>query len=90
VLQITHARTWRIDLGKSWVSGPDSVPRDIGRLLAPLILFPLQNWLVWYSKYYGALSVVMALFLWLLLAASILVIAAALSPALAERRHYRR
>jgi membrane protein len=47
----------------------------------------LVNWLKWYSKYYGGLGVVMALFFWLLIAASILVVAAALSPVLAERRN---
>ncbi len=48
--------------------------------------FVLVNWLVWYGKYYGGLGVVMALFFWILLAASIMIVAAALSPALAERR----
>ena len=56
------------------------------RLLSHLLLV---NWLVWYSKYYGGLGVVMALFFWIVLAASVMVIAAALSPALAERRDLR-
>jgi len=51
--------------------------------------FLLVNWLVWYSKYYGGFGVVMALFFWLTLAATILVVAAALSPPLAERRQLR-
>jgi membrane protein len=53
------------------------------RVLSYLLLV---NWLVWYSKYYGGLGVVMALFFWLMIAATILVVAAGLSPALAERR----
>jgi membrane protein len=57
--------------------------------LRVLSYFVLVNWLVWYAKYYGGLGVVMALFFWLLLAASIMIIAAALSPALAERRDLR-
>jgi uncharacterized BrkB/YihY/UPF0761 family membrane protein len=43
-------------------------------------------WLEWYSRYYGGLGIVMALFFWLMIAATILIVAAALSPALAERR----
>ena len=48
--------------------------------------FLLSNWLVWYSKYFGGFGVVMALYFWLLIAATILVVSAALSPAMAERR----
>ena len=44
------------------------------------------HWLEWYSKYYGGLGIVMALFFWLMIASTILIVAAALSPALAERR----
>jgi hypothetical protein len=32
----------------------------------------LRNWLDWYSTYYGALGVIMAIFFWLLIAATIL------------------
>ena len=39
------------------------------------------NWLVWYSSYYGGFGIVMALFFWLMIASTIIVIAAALSPA---------
>jgi membrane protein len=48
--------------------------------------FLLVRWLVWYGQYYGGLGIVMALFFWLMIGATILVIAAAISPALAERR----
>jgi membrane protein len=57
--------------------------------LRVLSYFVLVNWLVWYGQYYGGLGVIMALFFWILLAASIMIIAAALSPALAERRDLR-
>jgi uncharacterized BrkB/YihY/UPF0761 family membrane protein len=73
--------------------------RDVlpGALLATALLvgmrvissFLLVRWLVWYSKYYGSFGVVMALFFWLLIAMTILVISAALSPAVAERRDLR-
>ena len=48
--------------------------------------FLLVRWLNWYSKYYGGFGILMALFFWLMLAATIVVVAAALSPVLAERR----
>jgi membrane protein len=73
--------------------------RDVlpGALLATAALvgmriissFLLVRWLVWYSKYYGSFGVVMALFFWLLIAMTILVVAAALSPAVAEHRNLR-
>jgi uncharacterized BrkB/YihY/UPF0761 family membrane protein len=44
------------------------------------------NWLNWYGKYYGAFGIVMALFFWITIAATIVVVAAALSPPLAARR----
>jgi membrane protein len=57
------------------------------RLISALLL---KNWLVWYSKTYGALGIVMAIFFWLIVATTIMVLAAALSPALAHRRDLRR
>src|SRR5215467_7735633 len=156
VLQIVHARSWRIDLGKpqffdqarylltllvpvgflllyivqthalhgqpSWigwllvpvwivalvwyfvwmprmllhkrVSARDILPGAVFTILGlaalrliSAILF--RNWLVWYSKYYGSLGVVMAIFFWIMLPAGVLVLAAAFSPALAHRRDLR-
>ncbi len=49
----------------------------------------LTHWLNWYTSTYGALGVVMAIFFWLIIFATILVLAAALSPALAHRRDLR-
>lgn len=156
VLQVTHARSWRIDLGKARLTDQtrylvtliillallmlgivqtkllDGQPAWIGWVLAPLWLvvlvafftwvptmllhnrvsardvfpgavltvvalaglrllshFVLVNWLVWYAQYYGGLGIMMALFFWMLLAASIMIVAAAFSPALAERRDLR-
>jgi uncharacterized BrkB/YihY/UPF0761 family membrane protein len=53
------------------------------RIISTLVLV---RYLTNYSKTYGALGIVMALFFWLILFATILVLAAALSPALAHRR----
>jgi membrane protein len=46
----------------------------------------LKHWLEWYSKTYGALGIVMAIFFWIIILGTVLVLAAALSPALAARR----
>jgi membrane protein len=59
----------------------------VGLRLLSALLF--KHWLVWYSKYYGSLGIVMALFFWIILYASLLVLAAAFSPALAHRRDLR-
>lgn len=53
------------------------------RLLSALVLV---RWLDSYSRTYGALGIVMAIFFWIVVEATVVVIAAALSPALAERR----
>jgi membrane protein len=156
VLQIVHARSWRIDLGKpqffdqarylvtlavplgfvlvyiiqtralhgqpSWVgwmtvpvwlvallyyfvwmprmllhrlvSRRDVVPGAVftllglvGLRLLSALLF--RHWLVWYSTYYGSLGIVMALFFWIMIYAGLLILAAALAPALAHRRDLR-
>lgn len=50
----------------------------------------LKHWLEWYSKTYGALGIVMAIFFWLIVISTVLILAAALSPALAHRRDLRR
>jgi membrane protein len=53
------------------------------RLISGLLL---THWLNWYSTTYGAFGIVIALFFWIILIGTLLVLAAALSPALAERR----
>ncbi|MGZ4310120.1 MAG: YhjD/YihY/BrkB family envelope integrity protein [Gaiellaceae bacterium] len=156
VLQIVHARSWRIDLGKpqffdqaryllalavplgfvlvyiiqtralhgqpSWigwllvpvwivvlvyyfvwmprmllhrqVTRRDVMPGAVFTLLGLVVLRLLsallfKHWLVWYSKYYGSLGIVMALFFWIMIYAGLLILAAALAPALADRRDLR-
>jgi len=56
------------------------------RLISSILL---NHWLIWYSKTYGALGIVMATFFWLIILTTIMVLAAALSPALAHRRDLR-
>jgi uncharacterized BrkB/YihY/UPF0761 family membrane protein len=76
------------------VSGRDILPGAVFTILGLTALrlisaLVFRNWLVWYSKYYGSLGVVMAIFFSLMLPASVLVLAAAFSPALAHRRDLR-
>ena len=49
-------------------------------------VFVLARWLESYSRTYGSLGIVMACFFWIIVGATILVLAAALSPAVAHRR----
>jgi uncharacterized BrkB/YihY/UPF0761 family membrane protein len=53
------------------------------RLISSLLL---THWLEWYSKSYGSIGIVMAVFFWLIILSTIMILAAALSPALASRR----
>ena len=46
----------------------------------------LAHWLSWYSTTYGAFGIVIALFFWIILEGTVMILAAALSPALAHRR----
>jgi len=56
----------------------------VGLRLISSLLF--THWLNWYSTTYGAFGIIIALFFWIILEGTVLVLAAALSPALAERR----
>ena len=72
----------------------DIVPGAVFTLLGLVALrvisgLLLKHWLEWYSKTYGALGIVMAIFFWLIIVATVLILAAALSPAIAHRRDLR-
>jgi uncharacterized BrkB/YihY/UPF0761 family membrane protein len=70
---------------------PGAVFAVLGLILMRVISgFLLKRWLEWYSTTYGALGIVMALFFWIVIFTTILVLAAALSPSLAARRELRR
>ena len=53
------------------------------RIISVLLL---AHWLNWYSTTYGAFGIVIALFFWIILEGTVMILAAALSPALAHRR----
>jgi membrane protein len=57
----------------------------IGLRLTSALL--LTHWLNWYSTTYGAFGIVIAIFFWIILIGTIMILAAALSPALARRRN---
>jgi membrane protein len=59
----------------------------VGLRLVSSLLF--THWLNWYSTTYGAFGIIIALFFWIILEGTLLVLAAALSPALAHRRDLR-
>jgi membrane protein len=67
---------------------PGAVFTVIGFILMRVISgLLLKHWLEWYSKTYGAIGIVMAIFFWLIILATVMILAAALSPALAHRRN---
>jgi uncharacterized BrkB/YihY/UPF0761 family membrane protein len=50
----------------------------------------MQFWVDWYARDYGGFGVVLAIYFWILLSSGLIIWAAALSPALAQRRAARR
>ena len=66
---------------------PGAVFTVLGLVILRLIsVFLFTRWLNWYSTTYGAFGIVLAIFFWIILIGTVLVLAAALSPALAQRR----
>ena len=66
---------------------PGAVFTVLGFVILRLIsVLLLTHWLNWYSTTYGAFGIIIAIFFWIILIGTVLVLAAALSPALAERR----
>ena len=81
---LTHARISRRDLL------PAAAVTAVGVVALMLISsFAMERWLNFYARDYGGFGVVMAIFFWIALSSAIVVWAAAMSPALAERRRLR-
>ena len=76
------------------VATRDLVPGAIFSVLALVALrlvsaLLLTHWLNWYSTTYGVFGIIIAIFFWMILIGTVLVLAAALSPSLAQRRDLR-
>ena len=76
------------------VAARDLVPGAVFTVLGLVVLRLISvllftHWLNWYSTTYGAFGIVIAIFFWIILIGTVLVLAAALSPALAHRRDLR-
>ena len=72
----------------------DLLPGAVVTALALVVLmivsrFVMQYWVDLYARDYGGLGVVLAIYFWILFSAAVIVGAASLSPALAERRSAR-
>jgi uncharacterized BrkB/YihY/UPF0761 family membrane protein len=82
---LTHRRIASRDLL------PGAVLTALG-LVALMVVsrYVMQFWVDLYARDYGGLGVVLALYFWIAISSGIIVWAASLSPALAERREVRR
>jgi len=81
---LTHDRISRRDLL------PAAALTGVGVVALMLISsIVMELWLNFYARDYGGFGVVMAIFFWIAISAAIVVWAAAMSPALAERRRLR-
>jgi uncharacterized BrkB/YihY/UPF0761 family membrane protein len=78
---LTHKRIARRDLL------PGAVLTAFGLVALMLISsFVMELWVNLYARDYGGFGVVLAIYFWILFSSGIIVWAASLSPALAERR----
>jgi membrane protein len=58
-------------------------------LLMWISRFVMEPWLNFYARDYGGFGVVMAIFFWIVFSSAVIVVAASLGPALADRRRHR-
>jgi membrane protein len=81
---LTHKRITRRDLL------PGAVLTAVGVVLLMVVSrYVMQFWIDLYARDYGGLGVVLAIYFWIALSSAIIVGAASLSPALADRRNLR-
>jgi membrane protein len=70
---------------------PGAVLTAVGLVVLMVVSrYVMQFWVNLYARDYGGLGVVLALYFWIAIGSAVIVWAAALSPALAERREVRR
>jgi membrane protein len=81
---LTHKRITRRDLL------PGAVVTAVG-LVALMIVssYVMEFWVNLYARDYGGLGVVLAIYFWIAFSSAVIVVAASLSPSLAERRNLR-
>ena len=78
---LTHKQVARRDLL------PAAILTGVGLVVLMLVSrYVMQYWIDWYARDYGGLGVVLAVYFWIALSSAVIVWAASLSPALAERR----
>jgi membrane protein len=83
--RLTHRQLARRDLL------PGAILTAVGLVALMLISrYVMQFWVDLYAKDYGGLGVVLAIYFWLAFSSAAIVWSASISPALAERREYRR
>lgn len=82
---LTHKLITRRDLL------PSAALTALGLVVLMLVsTYVMQFWVDLYARDYGGLGVVLAIYFWLVFSSGIIVWAASLSPALADRRNLRR
>jgi membrane protein len=82
---LTHKRLTRRDLL------PGAVLTAVGLVVLMLISsFVMELWVNLYARDYGGFGVVLAIYFWILFSSGVIVWAASISPALAERRRLQR
>ena len=70
---------------------PGAVVTALGLVVLMIVSsFVMELWVNLYAKDYGGFGVVMAIYFWLAFSSAVIVWAAAISPALAQRRELRR
>jgi membrane protein len=70
---------------------PGAVLAGVGVVVLMLVSsYVMEFWVNWYARDYGGFGVVLAIYFWILLSSGLIIWAAALSPALAQRRAARR
>ena len=82
---LTHKLLTRRDLL------PGAILTAVGIVILMLVSgYVMQFWVDFYARDYGGLGVVLAIYFWIAFSSAIIVWAASLSPALADRRNLRR
>jgi membrane protein len=70
---------------------PSAVVTALGLVVLMIVSsYVMQFWIDFYAKDYGGFGVVLAIYFWIAFSSAVIVWAASLSPALAERRNLRR